>query len=101
VSKIEFIPFVPFFPPTALSICLRCHRCGAVGGIATLFPNRSPTLTWQTAMVMSAVSAALRRTAPIGASRVAAVAGARQFRATPNPGEATPTARRCLEKTGS
>jgi proton translocating ATP synthase F1 alpha subunit len=34
---------------------------------------------------MSAVSAALRRTAPIGASRVAAVAGARQFRATPNP----------------
>jgi proton translocating ATP synthase F1 alpha subunit len=36
-------------------------------------------------MVMSAVSAALRRTAPIGASRVAAVAGARQFRATPNP----------------
>jgi len=35
--------------------------------------------------VMSAVSAALRRTAPIGASRVAAVAGARQFRATPNP----------------
>ena len=52
-------------------------------------------------MVMSAVSAALRRTAPIGASRVAAVAGARQFRATPNPGEATPTARRCLEKTGS
>ena len=36
-------------------------------------------------MVMSAVSAALRRTAPIGASRVAAVAGSRQFRATPNP----------------
>jgi proton translocating ATP synthase F1 alpha subunit len=36
-------------------------------------------------MVMSAVSAALRRSAPIGASRVAAVAGARQFRATPNP----------------
>eukprot|EP00320_Phaeocystis_rex_P000317 CAMPEP_0119069940 /NCGR_PEP_ID=MMETSP1178-20130426/33303_1 /TAXON_ID=33656 /ORGANISM="unid sp, Strain CCMP2000" /LENGTH=553 /DNA_ID=CAMNT_0007051741 /DNA_START=17 /DNA_END=1678 /DNA_ORIENTATION=- len=36
-------------------------------------------------MVMSAVSAALRRTAPIGASRVAAVAGTRQFRATPNP----------------
>jgi proton translocating ATP synthase F1 alpha subunit len=36
-------------------------------------------------MVISAVSAALRRTAPIGASRVAAVAGARQFRATPNP----------------
>jgi proton translocating ATP synthase F1 alpha subunit len=34
---------------------------------------------------MSAVSAALRRTAPIGASRVAAVAGARNFRATPNP----------------
>ena len=36
-------------------------------------------------MVMSAVSAALRRTAPMGASRVAAVAGSRQFRATPNP----------------
>jgi proton translocating ATP synthase F1 alpha subunit len=36
-------------------------------------------------MVMSAVSAALRRTAPIGSVRVAAVAGARQFRATPNP----------------
>jgi len=34
---------------------------------------------------MSTLSAALRRTAPVGASRVAAVAGARQFRATPNP----------------
>ena len=85
---------------------LASHLCQvpsppAFGGTARSVPNRSPTLTWQTAMVMSAVSAALRRTAPIGASRVAAVAGARQFRATPNPGEATPTARRCLEKTGS
>jgi len=37
-------------------------------------------------MAMSAVSAALRRTAPVGASRVAAVAGTRQFWATPGPG---------------
>jgi proton translocating ATP synthase F1 alpha subunit len=36
-------------------------------------------------MAMSAVSAALRRTAPVGASRVAAVAGTRQFWATPGP----------------
>jgi proton translocating ATP synthase F1 alpha subunit len=36
-------------------------------------------------MAMSTVSAVLRRSAPAGASRVAAVAGARQFRSTPSP----------------
>jgi hypothetical protein len=36
-------------------------------------------------MALSAVSAVLRRTAPGGASRIAAVAGTRSFRATPNP----------------